>query len=139
MPNPFYLEVEEMRSEEKRLVWAKETRIKLLINFAEAWILISGLVRKILGHPLFFLLSILAIIGDCITLMLITSKSTKFQSYQDLLQTYDTILAAYFTFELGLNFIGVGIRNYLKSGWNQLDFFIISATILSYIISLIFG
>uniref|UniRef100_H2YFM4 Ion transport domain-containing protein n=1 Tax=Ciona savignyi TaxID=51511 RepID=H2YFM4_CIOSA len=103
-------------------------------------------VQKITEHKVFDNTILLLIFGNCITIAM-ERPSLKEGDYvsaeREVLDCFNNIFTFVFLLELILKVIAsgfyVGPKAYLKSGWNVLDFFLVSTSLIDFIMTLAYS
>lgn len=82
-------------------------------------------------HPFFEISSLIIVLANCITILIDNSSDGE----NSTITKFENFFFAFYLFELSIKIIAQGLVlgpfSYLRDGWNVLDFFIISTTILS--------
>lgn len=91
----------------------------------------NNLALQISKHPFFEISSLIIVLANCITILIDNSSDGE----NSIITKFENFFFAFYLFELSIKIIAQGLifgpLSYLRDGWNVLDFFIISTTILS--------
>ncbi|CAF1300247.1 unnamed protein product, partial [Adineta steineri] len=93
------------------------------------WLYIRHLSYCLVEHRYFELFIIFMILISCTTLALEDIHTREDPLFSKVLLIFDKIFTIIFTLELILKWFAYGIRDYFKTGWNRLDFFIVFISI----------
>uniref|UniRef100_H2YFL9 Ion transport domain-containing protein n=1 Tax=Ciona savignyi TaxID=51511 RepID=H2YFL9_CIOSA len=100
-------------------------------------------VQKITEHKVFDNTILLLIFGNCITIAMERPSLKEGDYEREVLDCFNNIFTFVFLLELILKVIAsgfyVGPKAYLKSGWNVLDFFLVSTSLIDFIMTLAYS